>query len=409
MNFRNVRYIALGFTLTVLSSPSRAATFVKGPFLHNVTKTSIQISWETDAPTSGKIDYGTNADYGSEASSPGSKKLHEVLLEGLRPQTVYHYKVTAGDAVSDDAWFRTAVKAGTPFKFTFYGDTQALNACHKEVVAMSHRLKPDFYIVLGDLVGVGDAEDLWQKWFDAEQIQLRTTPLFPVKGNHDGTGEVLQRYFPMMRKWLNYSFQYGNAHFVNLTVHRRGITDEELNDKLRNETNAWLEADLAVARADPEIDWIFVMRHQPYLTSSAFVDWPEAFDKYHVDFVLVGDKHYYLRSVPIRNGMPDPDGTVSITSGTASKHADLKITDQKFFDTYVESRNGQPAADRELYHCSFFEVDGKEVRFKDYDSESGKVYDWFRVVKDDQGKVVVRENSVVRPHVSEDAGLDDGG
>ena len=393
-------YIAFGVALAVLSSHSRAATFVKGPFLHNVTKTSIHISWETDVPTSGRIDYGMNADYGSEASSPESKKHHEVLLEGLRPDTIYHYKVTAGDAVSDDASFRTAVKAGTPFKFTVYGDTQALNAYHKKVVAMSHRLKPDFYMVLGDLVSEGDAEDQWQKWFDTEQIQLRTTPFFPVKGNHDGTGEVLQTYFPMMRKWFNYSFQYGNAHFVNVTMHRRGITDPELNDKLKNEieTHAWLEADLAAARANPEIDWIFVMRHQPYLESRQFQSWPEAFDKYQVDFVLGGDKHYYLRSVPLRQGKADPDGTVCIISGTASKHATIKIPDQEFFDAHFDKRNnGQPAADNELYHCSFFEVDGKEVRFLDYDSESGKVYDWFRVVKDDDGKVVVRENSVVRP------------
>ena len=78
--------------------------------------------------------------------------------------------------------------------------------------------------------------------------------------------------------------------------------------------------------------------------------------------------------------------------------ASIKIPDQEFFDAHFDKRNnGQPAADNELYHCSFFEVDGKEVKFRDYDSESGKVYDWFRVVKDDDGKVVVRENSVVRP------------
>jgi hypothetical protein len=378
-----------------------AATFVKGPFLHNVTKTSIHISWETDVPTGGRIDYRTNSDYGSQASSPESRKHHEVLLEGLRPDTVYHYQVTAGDAVSGHASFRTAVKAGTPFKFTVYGDTQALNAYHKQVVAMSHRLSPDFYMVLGDLVSEGDAEDQWQKWFDAEQIQLKKTPFFPVKGNHDGTGEVLQRYFPMMRKWFNYSFQYGNAHFVNVTVHRRGITDPELNDKLKNETNGWLETDLAAARANPEIDWIFVMRHQPYIESRLLQSWPEAFDKYHVDFVLSGDKHYYLRSVPLRQGKADPDGTMCIISGTASKRTIIKIPDQEFFDAHFDKRtNGQPAADNELHHCSFFEVDGKAVTFRDYDSETGKVYDWLRVVKDDDGKVIVRENSVAAPRAA---------
>jgi hypothetical protein len=147
------------------------------------------------------------------------------------------------------------------------------------------------------------------------------------------------------------------------------------------------------------------MRHQPYLESRQFQSWLEAVDKYPVDFVLGGDKHYYyLRSVPLRRGKAALDGTVCIISGTASKHAEIKIPDQAFFAAHFDKRNsGQPAADNELYHCSFFEVDGKAVRFRDYDSETGKVYDWFRVVKDDDGKVVVGENSVVRPCASGNA------
>ncbi len=389
---------ALAIVIGLFSTPSRVqeAAFVKGPFLHDVTKTSLRISWVTKVPTRGRIDYGTATDYGHKASSPEIKKHHEVHIEGLLPETVYHYRVTAGDAVSDDATFRTAVKAGTPFMFTFYGDSQALNQHHKNVARMSHSLKPHFYIVLGDLVGTGNDNSQWQKWFDTEQLQLRTTPIFPVKGNHDGTGEVLRTYFPMMREWFNYSFQYGNVHFVNLTKHRHGIEDPELNDRLKNKTNAWLEADLAAARANPEIDWIMVLRHQPYLTTSSLQDWPEAFDKHHVDFVLAGDKHYYLRGVPVRNGRAGLGGTVNITSGTASKHADLKITDRRFFDAHVDKNMGKPAADKDLYHCSSFEVKGKEVIFRDYNSENGHVYDWFRVEKDANGKVVTRENSVLQ-------------
>lgn len=406
MNIRTVRYVyaTLVLALVALLSQSQAATFEKGPFLHDVTKTSIRVSWVTDVEANGRVEYGTTAEYGSEAASPDTKRHHDVLLEGLRPGTVYHYKVTSGDAVTDDASFQTAVKPGTAFKFTFYGDTQALNDHHEKVVAMSRSLKPDFYIVLGDMVGVGDDEGQWQRWFDTEQVQLRTTPFFPVKGNHDGDGKVLQRYFPLMRPWFNYSFHYGNAHFVNVTVHRRGITDPELNDKLMNETDKWLEADLAAARENPDIDWIFVMRHQPYFESRQFQGWPEAFDKYGVDFFLGGDKHYYLRSVPMRQRKVDPDGTVCIVSGTGSKHAAISIPDQEFFDARVDERQeGEPAADNELYHCSYFEVDGKKVTFRDYDSESGKLYDWFRVVKDDDGKVVVRENSVVRSAGTEGA------
>ena len=74
------------------------------------------------------------------------------------------------------------------------------------------------------------------------------------------------------------------------------------------------------------------------LESRQFQSWPEAFDKYDVDFVLGGDKHYYLRSVPLRRGQANPDGTVCIISGTASKHAEIKVPDQEFFDAHVDRR-----------------------------------------------------------------------
>jgi hypothetical protein len=43
------------------------------------------------------------------------------------------------------------------------------------------------------------------------------------------------------------------------------------------------------------------------------------------------------------------------------------------------------------------------VTFRDYDSDSGKLYDWFRVVKNDEGEVTVRDNSVVRSPAAEGA------
>jgi len=71
----------------------------------------------------------------------------------------------------------------------------------------------------------------------------------------------------------------------------------------------WLEATLAAARQDSDIDWIIVQMHQDALSSSKHGNgsdkgiretWLPLFDRYGVDLVLCGHDHDYERSWPVR-------------------------------------------------------------------------------------------------------------
>ncbi len=94
---------------------------------------SATISWETDEPSIGSVDYGETPSYelGSVPSTTWSA-THAVTLLGLTEGTVYHYRITAEDAAGNvvaepDRTFAAAVGDG-PFVDVWYGDYQSFGA-----------------------------------------------------------------------------------------------------------------------------------------------------------------------------------------------------------------------------------------------------------------------------------------
>ncbi|MBM3476050.1 MAG: fibronectin type III domain-containing protein, partial [Armatimonadetes bacterium] len=78
----------------------------------NITKDSADISWDTDKPTTGLVDYGKTTAYGSQVSDPTWATSHSVHLSGLDWGTLYHFEITATDdygstAKSGDQTFTT--------------------------------------------------------------------------------------------------------------------------------------------------------------------------------------------------------------------------------------------------------------------------------------------------------------
>lgn len=54
------------------------------------------ISWETNMPANGRIDFGLSTSYGNYIISQGSTNLdHELNLNNLRSDSVYHFKITS--------------------------------------------------------------------------------------------------------------------------------------------------------------------------------------------------------------------------------------------------------------------------------------------------------------------------
>ena len=59
----------------------------------NITGTSATISWQTLFAGSTRLEYGETSSYGNEEIGPDGVTDHEIVLEGLRLSTTYHYRV----------------------------------------------------------------------------------------------------------------------------------------------------------------------------------------------------------------------------------------------------------------------------------------------------------------------------
>jgi PKD repeat protein len=101
------------------------------------------------APTSYLVEYGTSTAYG-HSSQPGSAGAGtssvsiSATLSGLRPRTVYHYRVvatnSAGTAVGADRTFKTLAAAPRPPRFSFSAPSRITLA-----QAMSRKLRLRFH------------------------------------------------------------------------------------------------------------------------------------------------------------------------------------------------------------------------------------------------------------------------
>ncbi len=96
------------------------ATFVAGVMAAPAADgTTATVSWTTNVPTDGQVEYGTTASYGTwSVYDPTSAPSHSITLVDLVPGTTYHFAVRsedgAGNAVfSADATFTTPSGAGT--------------------------------------------------------------------------------------------------------------------------------------------------------------------------------------------------------------------------------------------------------------------------------------------------------
>jgi hypothetical protein len=171
-----------------------------------------------------------------------------------------------------------------------------------------------FYSIVGDLVTTGLNRDDWDElWQHSGQV-FSKKPLMPIPGNHDsqdGLGAwMYKEMFSLPENGpqnqpseMTYAFTQQDALFL--------MIDATL--PVPNQT-AWVEN--ALKSTDKK--WKFVMFHfppynfeEPY--DEIMEEWGTLFDRYHVDMVMSGHMHYYLRTKPMFNkkAVSDPSkGTI---------------------------------------------------------------------------------------------------
>ena len=324
---RTVSLVALIIALSAITESSVLAAIVeRGPYLQQVTPSSITVRWRTDNETNAVVRYGVTAGaLNLSAVGNQSGTEHEVTVSGLTPGTRFYYSV--GDStetlMGGDSSFRflTSPISGSDGNTRIWvvGDSGTADSNARAVrdayVAYSGDRPADIWLMLGDNAYDDGTDAEYQgAVFDMYPTILRNTPLWSTLGNHDGhsadSDSEQGPYYDIFTLPRNaeaggiasgteayYSFDYGNIHFVTLDSYE---TDRSAGGAMLT----WLENDLATTSQK----WLIAFWHHPPYTKGShdsdsegnLIDMRERalpiLESYGVDLVLTGHSHSYERS-----------------------------------------------------------------------------------------------------------------
>ena len=384
------RLLFVFLPITMVMACLQPSHFSAFPYLQNMSRYSVDICFQSEEDLEARILYGTSQEYGLEIEVAGEEVncLHgkayplplydEVVryaycgrVDGLDPDTLYHYKVILGEEETEDKTFLTAPEPGEPFAFVIYGDSRSnplgrghASVFHQEVAGEMLDHVFDFFMHTGDIVHDGYDVRLWEVFFGIVAPIADQFPFFPAIGNHEDRSllgvdgrDVFESIFsnPMESSGREayYSFEYGNCHFTMVT------TEEDMSEgSIQNE---WIRSDLGSANQNPAIDFTFMVFHRPPYTSAlpwGGVDEGELrarqylvpiAEEYGVDIVFTGHEHCYERSLK--------EGVVHITTGNGGAlTAFLAVPGQNPYSIYFE-----PNGDMEHFGFCLVRVHGSRL------------------------------------------------
>ncbi len=284
--------------------------------------------------------------------------VHKCLITNLEPGTEYIFEVGDGTTFSPAGTFVTD-DGDEKFEFIAIADIQASSLQNFQYgarvieAAFETATDAEFLVNLGDFTNDSTNEE-WDYYDEAMAPSNLSTTLVPIAGNHDGLG--VWNWFNNMfcldtsesvqvLNGVNYSFDYGNAHFAVLNT----------NDLLAisNAQLKWLENDMNSTSKD----WKIVFMHKSPYTLGKDGKWPDALylqssltevlDRCNVDLVMSGHDHQYLRTKALKGNAVNEDGTVYVLAGTAgTKRYEVRpflannFLDTSFIDALTINKHG---------------------------------------------------------------------
>ena len=320
-----------------------------------------------------------SGDYGHIELTDVTEYSYKAKATDLEPNTDYYYQVgSESGKVSETGTFKTSGKAGDPFKFVHYTDTQ--NAFWNENVrneaafgantlmnALETAGDADFVLHTGDVVETAEVEDEWVDLFGQSQPYFMQTAMAVASGNHDeyaleyGDDPLTEKFnehvnVPAANNKIDggsyYSFDYNGVHFVTLNTNDNKESEDNPEGKaIGEEQMEWIREDVEKARANGA-EWIVLNYHKPLYSKSYHSLQDEdvqkvreeltaLIDELDIDLALQGHDHVISRThslthVPTEenfsnaevedvetfvgdNGveyMEDPDGTVYVLPNT---------------------------------------------------------------------------------------------
>jgi len=390
-------------------------------------------------------------------------------IGGLGPGQEYFYRVHGSGKRLAEGGLSSGLRRRRRISFVAFCDNSYGDISDRAIAYHTYRQNPDFVMNCGDNVYESGTENEYQRYFfpvynaDVAGVRLgapllRSVPFYTVVANHDvqdkdpnghevadftrnpdalayytamhlplngpdaptfptptmGPAERVAAFrasagnrFPRM---ANYSFDYGDAHFLCLDSNRY----VDPNDSA---LQAWMARDLSTTDAL----WKFVVFHHPpfnvgnehYEVQHMRVLSP-LLEAHGVDIVLSGHEHNYQRSRPLKfkpdsagrsadvggkdrrvpgaftvdrvfDGISNtrPDGVLYIVTGAGGKHLyDPGFTDHPARWTHADDRDvayvAKMVTDR--HSLSVFDIDGPSLTMAQID-EAGQELDRIVVTK----------------------------
>ena len=382
---------------------------------------------------------------GREVAMPGTP-VHQVYraeLAGLTPGAEFEYRVLRASKNVFQAKARARKSADQPFTFVAFGDCAAGTPEQRAIAYQAYRQHPDFLFIAGDIVySRGRIAEYRQKFFpvynadhasaDGGAPLLRSTLFIAAPGNHDIANrdlskdpdglayfyywmqplnglpvpEVLSGAAPVMDafhkaaganfpRMVNFSFDYGNSHWVVLD-------SNPYVDTAAPDLAKWVEEDLKASKAR----WKFVAFHHPGFSSSRthFEEqqmraMAEVFERAKVDIVFTGHVHNYQRRYPLSfkvsgkrgraidgawrldtkydgKSRTRPDGVIYLVTGGGG--AKLYNPEQQSDPKSWQEFTVKYVAD--THSLTYASIDGDKLAIRQI-SQDGKEVDAFKVTK----------------------------
>ena len=416
---RNLRFIALIIAVSIVSQvKAQYYTKEKTPqrIIINLTATpteSMAVTWRTvgllnkpevqiTEPTA-----WTEFEQSARSIHAKSKKFitdkrfevfqHSAIMDGLKPNTLYAYRVGGDSIWSEWNQFRTAKMEVAPFKFVFMGDPQNDLKQHcSRIFREAYKTAPDaaFWLYSGDICS--EPEDAqYDGFFYAGGFIFGTTPSIMTPGNHDvdfiwkdgkivkdSKGKKLRgdsistmflEHFTLPENGLpayketSYHLDYQGVRFIMINTNNE--------DKLQEQA-VWLEKLLA----SNHNKWTVVSFHHPFYSAGRDRDDKDTreaflpiFDKYNVDLVLTGHDHAYARSYKLKNGVKvsgNQKGTVYVVSVSGPKMYSV--------NTGFNNIMAKTAGNIQLFQV--ISIDGNKLKYESY-TATGSLFDSFSLSK----------------------------
>ncbi|WP_316821782.1 metallophosphoesterase [Pedobacter gandavensis] len=293
------------------------------PTLMSPYEDTISIVWQTDQPSVGWVEYGTDekCSQKQETQHNGLAEffhVHKVTLRGLKPGTTYYFRTCIESPLAeelrpvvktDPQSFKTLnSKAGT-ISFGIINDTHENQPVLDRIQQINKDFKPDFLCWNGDQINDPSSEKQITTALlnPTKQAFTSGTPLVYVRGNHDTRGSwasQLSRYLSVPNGAYYYHFIHGPVAFTVLDTgedkpdqHKycKGRTRFE---PYRDEQAIWL--DRALSRKDMKrAAFNVVLLHIPLFTKSGWDSpdsrgkWLAILQKHKVDLLISGHTHTY--------------------------------------------------------------------------------------------------------------------